>query len=122
MSLPQLIDIRRPDTACEISARWKVSPLLAFRIVAMAVRLPFSISIISGFRTRTQQSALGSAGRPTAAFERSTHTSCPATGADIWPTTAATNQVKGMMGLAAVEAGMRWGGGSPPRSTNRDPI
>jgi len=113
VSLAQRINPNKADAACELVRRWKIAPLLAFRLVAMAVRLPFPIAIISGFRTRSQQDKLGKAGRPTADFDRSTHTQCPASGADVWPTIAASSEVQATMGLAAVESGLRWGGGSP---------
>jgi len=99
---------------CELQRRWKLAFQLATRIVTVAARLPFPLSIISGFRTAQQQQRLGTAGRPTAAVDRSTHTSCPSTGADLWPTVVATNEVKATMGLQIVQAGLRWGGGSPP--------
>ena len=114
MSLPQLIHPLRSEMACDLSRRWKIAPTLATRIVTMASMLPFPLSIISGHRTDDQQRSLTIQGRPTAPVDRSTHTSCPAIGADVWPSTVATAEVQATLGLAAVESGLRWGGGSPP--------
>lgn len=114
MSLAQVIDVRRPDMACDLAQRWGIAPRLAAAVVTMAARLPFPLALISGFRTATQQRGLRQAGRPAATVDRSTHTSCPATGVDLWPTVVPTSEVKATMGLAGVEVGLRWGGGSPP--------
>lgn len=109
MPIPEKIG----DDPCSLSGRWLICPRLAERLVAMASRLPFPVQIISGYRTPEHQLALGREGRPVAAVDRSTHTSCPATGADIWPGVAVTRVVQATMGEAAVVAGLRWGGGSP---------
>lgn len=66
------------------------------------------LTIISGWRTAELQSSLAHS----APENLSTHRSCPATGADIWLSVAATNDTKLRVGLAAARAGLRWGGGS----------
>lgn len=121
LSLAQVIDPNRPDMACDLVRRWQIHPLLALRIVGVATALPFPLAIISGFRTDEQQRRLGASGRPTAPVDVSTHTECPASGADLWPTVAATSEVKATMGLRIVENGLRWGGGSPVDPQNLIP-
>lgn len=71
------------------------------------------LEVISGFRSRAKQEELKRRGRPTAPFQLSTHTICPARGADlrvvgIFP----SRNVKLHFGQAAFEEGLRWGGGS----------
>lgn len=106
-----------PETdPCQLATRWKISLQLARRLVRMASEpdLPFGLSIISGYRTPERQAEVGTL--PACSSGRrpcSTHTTCPATGADIWPSVAVTNAVKAHFGRAAVYAGLRWGGGSP---------
>jgi len=90
-----------------------ISVELSNRLMVMANRAPFALSIISGFRTAEKQRALAAEGRPTADVDRSTHTTCPATGADLLPAVARTLVVQAQFGEAAVIAGLRWGGGSP---------
>lgn len=104
------------DDWCHLANRWLISAELARGLVRMAADkdLPFRLQIISGWRSCGQQVALdslpccSSGERPC-----STHTTCPAIGADVWPTVAVTNAVKAHVGRAAVLAGLRWGGGSP---------
>lgn len=98
---------------CGLEARWKIAPRVAQLLVQLSARLPFPITLISGYRTCTQQQALGKAGRPAAPCGLSTHVSCPATGVDVWPGIAVTDVVKANLGAAAVPLGFRWGGGSP---------
>jgi len=69
------------------------------------------IQIISGFRTRAQQSSLGRQGRPTARDDLSTHRSCPASGVDVSLGFAPTRIQKAIWGRIAVFNGLRWGGG-----------
>lgn len=103
----------RPDTdACELAHKWILNPILADRLVAMASRLEFGVQIISGWRSKEHQEQLIRKGKG-APVDRSTHTSCPATGADLWPTIAVTDVVKARMGESAYVVGLRWGGGSP---------
>lgn len=98
---------------CMIADRWIIAPELASRLLDMTDRLPFQVQLISGFRDREEQEALIREGRG-APFDVSTHTSCPATGADLWPTIHVTDVVKAELGAAATYAGLRWGGGSTP--------
>lgn len=93
-------------------------PELAARLIHLEElweqRFPFSSSIrvISGYRTAEQQRDLELQGRPAAADMRSTHRSCPATGADLQLPLAVTANVKAELGHLAILAGLRWGGGS----------
>lgn len=101
---------------CLLGTRWLLSLDLSRRLVRMASEpdLPFRLSIISGYRSPEHQAEVGTL--PACSSGRrpcSTHTTCPATGADLWPSVAVTNAVKAHFGRAAVYAGLRWGGGSP---------
>lgn len=98
--------------------RWGISLNLALRLMHMAAELaPIPVNIISGYRTPEEQNKLRAEGRPTAANDRSTHLSCPATGADLsLPTLATIDSTKALLGRAATFAGLRWGGGSRPNS------
>lgn len=102
---------------CVLAPRWGISLELARKLVAASSDkdLPFSLSIISGFRTCEHQAELNPALPCCDSGRRpcSTHTTCPATGADLWPSVAVTNAVKAHFGRAVVLAGLRWGGGSP---------
>lgn len=69
--------------------------------------------MISGYRTPEQQEELIREGRPAAPVELSTHTTCPATGADVRVATFPTDAIKATWGRIATEHGLRWGGGSP---------
>lgn len=109
--LPQCINAE--TDVCQLIERWLIDPRLAVRLVVMASKLPFPISIISGYRSPEEQAALTAQGRPTAPLGRSTHTSCPSTGADLRVGLAVTRTIQARFGLAAVESGLRWGGGSP---------
>lgn len=99
---------------CELGPRWGIALQLAIKLVAFRLRLGLPLTIISGFRTAAHQAELGSlpdcgsGARPC-----STHTTCPAIGADVWPGVAVTNAVKAHMMRAAAEVGLRMGGGSP---------
>lgn len=97
---------------CRIQERWRISWDLCTRIHCMAERLPFGVSILSGFRTAEKQQQLYRDGKG-APVHLSTHCSCPATGADLWPDIAVTKVVKATFGEAATACGLRWGGGSP---------
>lgn len=70
-------------------------------------------NILSGYRTEEEQDQLRRQGRPTAPPGCSTHTVCPATGADVQVSTFPTNAIKATWGRIVVMHGMRWGGGSP---------
>lgn len=77
---------------------------------------------ISGYRTCRQQEALGARGRPAAPCDISTHTSCPATGGDFrLGGLFDSDFVKAQFGSAAIQAGLRWGGGSPERDVQVAP-
>lgn len=98
---------------CSWIDKWGLDARLAARLQKMQEQFPTNLLIFSGFRTRDQQEELERAGRPTAPFDVSTHTTCPATGADIRPDIAWDPAVELTFGLAAALAGLRWGGGSP---------
>jgi len=103
-----------PETdPCTIETMWLIVPELAQRIVRMASILPFKLILFSGYRTEEHQDELRRKGRPAAPRGVSTHTSCPATGADLKPAITATNVVKATFGAAVHASGLRWGGGSP---------
>ena len=98
---------------CELAQSWKLSSVLARKLIAMSADLPFQIEVISGYRTAQEQEQLRKQGRPTAPDALSTHRTCPSTGADVhvvgvWP----TQTTKAYLGDAANRAGLRWGGGS----------
>jgi hypothetical protein len=100
------------DSICSFTDRWIVTMTLADKLAQMASFLPFPLQIISGYRTPEQQAKLIQEGKG-APDHLSTHRSCPATGADVWPAVAVTRVVKATVGEAGVRAGLRWGGGSP---------
>lgn len=101
---------------CELSARWGVRLDVMERVVraahAFSAETGREVWIISGFRTDATQRALRRAGRPAADVDRSTHTSCPATGVDVSLGFVPTDVLKAFWGRSAVVAGLRWGGGS----------
>ena len=101
---------------CDLAQRWGVSPETMRRVSFSADDYELEtggrrVSIISGFRTRSQQRQLGRTGRPTAPDDRSTHRTCPATGVDISLGLNASNFLKVTWGNAALRNGLRWGGG-----------
>jgi len=102
---------------CEIAVNWGIDERLAKRIVGaaglflMMTRAP--VWIISGYRTRYEQSFLGRSGRPAAPDDVSTHRSCPATGVDISLGTLPSRDRKEFWGTLVQLEGLRWGGGSP---------
>lgn len=109
--IPELL---QPHTdPCSLASKWGIDIDLATRLVSMVNRLEFPVSIISGLRSRKEQEALRRSGRPTADPDKSTHLSCPATGADVQPQIFVTTLVKARLGAEARFAGLRWGGGSP---------
>lgn len=95
--------------------KWGISAHLARGLELMAQELaPIPLQIISGYRTPEDQAKLRAQGRPTAPDDKSTHLTCPATGADLrLPTLATTDTTKALLGRAATFVGLRWGGGSP---------
>jgi len=120
------------DAFCEWKAAWRISDELALRLSKMQdgfqgrnlgtpgaprpTGTPPALLIISGFRSREEQDALEAAGRPTAPFDLSTHTTCPATGADLrigdLPGSQVPEELKRWFGSLAAVSGLRWGGGS----------
>jgi hypothetical protein len=102
-----------PARACELSSYGRIHHTLALKLIYVAARLPYILQLISGHRSMRRQVQLELEGRPAADPGLSTHTSCPATGADVWPSVAPTNYVKALLGEAATLEGLRWGGGSP---------
>jgi len=69
------------------------------------------VEITSGLRTDQEQDDLRAQGRPTADNDRSTHLSCPATGADIRLGFLPTRVQIAIWGRTIVMNGLRWGGG-----------
>lgn len=130
MPLPEALEEKDP---CDISARWilhlRVAAYLLLlarilsadpRIIALQKGVKLLLVLISGYRTADEQEALAAAGRPAADPSRSTHLSCPATGADIRIeghmdpfSNAESKQVWLIVGQTAESIGLRWGGGSP---------
>lgn len=103
-----------PETdPCELAVHWTLDLRLATAIVNATRELPFGVRVFSGHRTEEQEDELRKAGRPTAPPGCSTHTTCPATGADVEPTIATTYRVQADFGAAMTRQGLRWGGGSP---------
>lgn len=113
--LPQPIPPSFADQVefCTWTAKWGISVELGRKLQKMQDQFPTQLVIFSGFRTREQQEQLDQEGRPTAPFDLSTHTTCPATGADVRPQIAWDPAVTLTFGLAATFAGLRWGGGGP---------
>lgn len=98
---------------CPFASVWGISIELATKLACMQMSFPVGLVIFSGARTEAEQDALRDAGNLTADNDRSTHLARPATGADVRPNIAMDDVVAHAFGLAAVNAGMRWGGGSP---------
>jgi len=106
---------------CELAPRWGISLQLAARLSLASERIERAglgvPLIISGFRTCEEQLALAEAGRPAAPCDKSTHTRCPATGADVWLSSADDTSSTDGIKLAAVaiaeSVGLRVGGGGP---------
>jgi len=105
-------------TDCDLAHRWGVDLGTMSKVFRSAEDFERQsggrrVAIISGFRTRNQQRQLARQGRPTAADDRSTHRSCPATGVDISLGFLPNNFLKVMWGTIAFRNGLRWGGGGP---------
>lgn len=122
------------QAVCEFAGKWMLSYELAFRLQKMQELFEVGfLMIISGYREPQHQLDMIKSGDATLAPEKSTHCSCPATGADLEPQLGPagfflpawagplyfgivhldpTEQVKALMGSAAVHAGLRWGGGA----------
>lgn len=103
---------------CDLAERWGVALDTMERVWATARAYEertdgIRVRIISGWRSRSEQRALGRRGRPTAPDDVSTHRSCPATGVDISLGVLPTNFMKVTWGEFAFKNGLRWGGGGP---------
>ena len=101
---------------CVLSGTWGVDQDVMSRVFRAAelytnfTRPP--VWIISGYRSRFQQLDLGRRGRPTAADDRSTHRTCPATGVDVSLGALPSTEKKLFWGQMVESNGLRWGGGS----------
>lgn len=106
--------------ACSLAQYWGLGEPLARRLAAainsFEIETGKTVSVISGYRTIAEQLQLIRMGRPAVSPERSTHTTCPASGADIRIGGMVNSQTKDIWGRIVVINGLRWGGGSP-----RDP-
>jgi len=102
---------------CDLARRWKVSVDTIQRVWLAAQDFSMEtgrrVWIISGWRSSEQQKRLSRQGRPTAADDRSTHRSCPATGVDISLGLSPSGFMKATWGRITLIYGLRWGGGSP---------
>lgn len=99
---------------CSAARRWFVPVELVVKLQRLQQRVPFDLSVISAYRTPEEQQALIDAGdRPAAPIDRSTHTSCPATGVDVWPDVEPVRAVKALLASEATLVGFRVGGGGP---------
>jgi hypothetical protein len=123
MALPQLIE---PQTdVCVLADRWKISIQLAVRLIllrSLAGRNPGfrgtagevpRLFIISGYRDPERQAQIcreAPPGRPCAHPDRSTHTSCPATGADLRIESGPPDAWALLGTIWTRELGGRWGG------------
>lgn len=105
------------ERSCRLSETWLLAPQLADRIDVLMDdwqrETRIAIGVLSGHRTRSEQEKLERDGRPTAPFDLSTHTTCPATGADMVIFGFVTTAMKATFGRIAVMNGLRWGGGGP---------
>lgn len=119
MKMPQSLS----GSSCEeLVERWGIAPELAASLIMLETmweaRFPGlgSLRIISGFRTAEEQEALlEDPGSRATAVRLSTHTSCPATGADLTIPIAVDDLAKLEFGtlVLTVPGRLRWGGGSP---------
>jgi len=112
---------------CELANRWAVDGDIMRRVWLSAQDYELEtggrrVSIISGFRSRSEQRQLARRGRPTASDERSTHRTCPATGVDISLGLNASGFQKVTWGNAALRNGLRWGGGGPTEPDSLIPL
>lgn len=117
---------------CDLAHRWKVAPDTMQRVwlsaqeyeqqMGLKERGGLRVWIISGWRSRGQQRALGRQGRPTAPDALSTHRSCPATGVDISLGLLASEFMKVTWGRAVFIQGLRWGGGGAVDPKNLIPL
>lgn len=111
--IPERLEPGANDERVTTFARkWGVSCELAAKIHVAADFFPWPVQMVSGYRTPEHQQSLPD-GAPVAV---STHTSCPATGADLqvigFTKSDAPDQVRRAFGAIVQMVGMRWGGGS----------
>jgi len=101
---------------CTLAQQWGVDESVMQKVATaadlflMLTRRP--VWIISGFRTRLEQSRLGRSGRPAARDDLSTHRTCPATGVDISLGVGVPRDIILAWGNLVELNGLRWGGGS----------
>jgi len=116
----QLLDT---EAICAFAADWAIHEALAFRLSAGAEFLSRSglyLNMQSGYRSPTRQEELGRDAGPgdtVAPVDLSTHTTCPAVGADIgvdgFTKRTAPKVIRWQVGSALRLQGLRWGGGGP---------
>jgi len=110
-------EIVRSADACRLAQVWGVDEGVMEKIgTAADLFARFAgrpVYIISGFRTRREQSFLSRTGRPAAPDSLSTHRSCPATGVDISLGVPVPSDLIRFWGELLELNGLRWGGGSP---------
>lgn len=114
--MPQRLEPRASTAEVEaVADRWKISCALAWKLHKMASLMPWPVQLVSGYRTEEHEQTLEGAPAPGV----STHTSCPATGADLqvigYTKDSAPDHVRRVFGAAAQQSGLRWGGGSSDR-------
>lgn len=112
---------------CGLAERWGVALDTMERVWQSAVDYELEtggqrVSIISGWRSATEQRRLRRQGRPTAPDDQSTHRSCPATGVDISLGLLASEFMKVTWGNVVFRNGLRWGGGGPVDPDNLIPL
>lgn len=117
MPLPELVPFIHGDRAnvCGFAERWGLDEVLAARLMLFAADLPGRVKITSGHRTREQQQDLVDRGATATGADSSTHTSCPATGADVVPVLSTWEwsseaTIWRLIAEAAARHQLRWGG------------
>lgn len=114
MPLPQRLDPTwLEEQLCNFAVNWVIDATLAIALGRMAKIVQFSLMMVSGWRSITEQLNTKDGADPAV----STHTSCPfATGADLqivgWNKQTTPIELRRAFGAAAQLAGLRWGGGS----------
>jgi len=102
---------------CDLAVTWGLDVTFASKLAVAVAQYEEqtrgTVFITSGFRTKQSQDRLRRQGRPTADDDRSTHRSCPATGADVMLGFAPVRVQKHIWGNVLFLNGLRWGGGSP---------
>lgn len=111
--IPQRVDPQSTaEQLCAFADKWRIDVRLALGLHRMAQVFPHPLMMVSGFRTPAEQEALPD-GAP---VDVSTHTSCPATGADLqvvgWNKQNAPLEIRLVFAGTARAAGLRVGGGS----------